>query len=74
MLTIATAQTKPDGTFSYILLPTATGNIQVQASWLGNRELNGAISGQSIVVVLPMYFILVYLGSAAAVTGLQRRL
>ncbi len=67
--TITTVQTQPDGTFSYTWTPSTTGNIQVQASWMGNRQLNGAGSNQSSVVVLPLYFVLASLGASAAVVA-----
>ncbi len=63
--TITTVETQPNGQFSYSWIPTVTGSIEVQASWLGNREFNGATSIKSSVVILPLFFVFSSLGAAA---------
>ena len=51
--TIATVTTQEDGRFDYSwTLPTG-GTVALQASWVGNRQLNGATSSQASVIVLP---------------------
>lgn len=66
-ITIATVETQADGRFSYKWVPSAEGMIDLQASWLGNRQYNGAASSPSSIVVLPLYFIAAIASSVAAV-------
>jgi hypothetical protein len=63
--TLDAVTTQSDGRFSYNWTPPVGGVIDVQASWLGNRQLNGASSTVVNVVVLP-YFVLAVVASAAA--------
>jgi len=63
--TLGAVTTQSDGGFSYNWTSPVGGVIDVQASWLGNRHLNGATSAVVNVVVLP-YFVLAVVGSAAA--------
>jgi hypothetical protein len=52
--TIGTVLTQADGRFTYNWTPETGGVIPVQASWLGNRQLNGATSTQTNVIILPL--------------------
>ncbi len=63
--TLDTVTTQSDGRFSYNWTSPVGGVIDIQASWLGNRQLNGANSAVVNVVVLP-YFVLAVVASAAA--------
>ena len=56
--TIATVETQADGRFEYNWAPTTGGVIAVQASWVGNRQYNGATSAQTNVIVLPVFLVL----------------
>ena len=53
---IGTVLTQAEGRFEYTWMPPA-GFITVQASWVGNNQLNGARSGEANVTVLPMFVI-----------------
>jgi hypothetical protein len=52
---IATVETGTDGSFSYSWLPSQGGFIEVQASWDGNGQLNGASSPLGNVVLVPFF-------------------
>jgi hypothetical protein len=56
--TIGMVETQEDGRFSYSWFPSTCGILVVQASWIGNRQSNGATSSQSTVVVLPVTMVL----------------
>jgi hypothetical protein len=58
--TIATVETQSDGQFTYTWTPP-TGSVDIQASWLGNRQLNGAKSTQNSITILPYFFVLLIL-------------
>ena len=55
--TIATVQTQADGRFQYIWASPTDGSVPIQASWLGNRQYNGATSTQTNVIVLPLFMV-----------------
>ncbi len=61
--TIATIETQQDGRFSYSWQPTTGGSVEIQASWEGNTQLNGATSTQNNVLIVPLYFILLILAA-----------
>ncbi len=65
--TIATVLTQPDGRFNFSWVPPAGGVIDVQASWLGNRQYNGATSTQSSLIILPFFVVAVIVSSALAI-------
>lgn len=69
--TIATVETQADGKFTYNWIPSTEGVHIVQASWVGNRQLNGATSASNNVFVLSYSMVLiilaVLLGGAIAV-------
>jgi hypothetical protein len=52
---IATVQTQAEGRFEYNWIPPSGGIITAQASWLGNRQYNGATSAQTNVIILPTF-------------------
>jgi hypothetical protein len=57
---IATVQTQAEGRFEYNWIPPSGGIIKVQASWVGNRQYNGATSSQTNVIILPiLLFVLI---------------
>jgi hypothetical protein len=58
---IGTVATGSDGSFSYSWLPSQGGFIEVQASWVGNRQLNGASSGLGNVVLVPFFVVMLVL-------------
>ena len=55
--TIGTVETQEDGRFMYSWVPPTGGVLTVQASWVGNRQYNGAISAETNVVVLPLLIV-----------------
>jgi hypothetical protein len=56
--TVATVATQTDGLFEYNWAPTVSGIVAIQATWQGNRQFNGATSGQTSVIILPLYMLL----------------
>jgi hypothetical protein len=54
---IATVQTQANGRFVYNWAPASDGEIAVQASWVGNRQYNGATSAQTNIVILPIFLV-----------------
>ncbi len=52
---IATVQTQSNGQFEYTWVPPSRGLIAVQASWVGNKQYNGATSPQTNVIVIPLF-------------------
>ncbi len=52
---LANVTTLADGRFQYNLAPSTGGTVSVQASWLGNRQYNGATSAQASVIVIPAF-------------------
>jgi hypothetical protein len=54
---IATVPTQADGRFEYTWAPTSRGLIAVQASWIGNRQYNGATSVQTNIIILPIFLV-----------------
>ncbi len=67
--TIGTVLTQSDGRFNYSWMPPAGGIIAVQASWVGNRQFNGATSSQMNVIIVPMLVLVLLVALAVAVTG-----
>jgi len=63
---IATVETGSDGSFSYNWLPAQGGFIEVQASWIGNRQLNGASSPLGNVVLVPLLVVMFVLVAGVA--------
>ena len=67
---IANVTTQADGRFQYSWVPAVGGTIAVQASWMGNRQYNGAKSAQASVVVLPLFIIALIVALVSAVVVL----
>ncbi len=67
--TIGTVLTQSDGRFNYSWMPPAGGIIAVQASWVGNRQFNGATSNQMNVIIVPILVVVLLFALAVAVTG-----
>ncbi|HSV49321.1 MAG TPA: hypothetical protein VLH35_03315 [Candidatus Acidoferrales bacterium] len=62
--TVGSAQTDADGKFSFSWVIQTEGLMEVQASWIGNRQLNGASSAVvGVYVVSP--FLIAFVGSVA---------
>lgn len=55
--TIGTANTLTDGRFSYNYTTTTSGTMDFQASWVGNRQFNGASSTETSLLILPLFII-----------------
>jgi hypothetical protein len=55
--TIGTVETKADGRFIYNWVPPKEGVLAVQASWIGNKQYNGATSLETNVLVLPLLIV-----------------
>jgi hypothetical protein len=68
--TIATVLTQTDGRFQYDWVPATGGIIPIQASWLGNRQYNGATSAQANVIILPTFIVALILALVLAVAAL----
>jgi hypothetical protein len=64
--TIGTATTDKDGKFSYSWTPYA-GTVELQASWIGNKELNGATSTTNSIIVVPFFLLAIILSGVLAV-------
>ena len=64
---IATVPTQVDGRFVYTWEPPSGGLIAVQASWIGNRQYNGATSAQTNVIILPIFLVALILCLVLAV-------
>jgi hypothetical protein len=56
-INIVTVQTQADGRFVYTWAPASDGEIVVQASWVGNRQYNGATSAQISILILPLFLV-----------------
>jgi len=54
---IGTVETQPDGRFSYNYTTTASGSVEFQASWVGNRQYNGATSAEASLLSLPLFIV-----------------
>jgi hypothetical protein len=65
--TIGTVETQSDGRFVYHWMPGTGGVIAVQASWLGNRQYNGAKSPETNLTVLPIFVVAVIVAVLLAV-------
>jgi energy-converting hydrogenase Eha subunit A len=65
--TIANVTTQEDGRFQYNWAPATGGMVVVQASWLGNRQYNGAESAEASVVVMPIYIVMLTVALVSAV-------
>jgi hypothetical protein len=55
--TIGTVETQPDGRFSYNYTTTTGGSVEFQASWVGNRQYNGAASAEASLLILPLFIV-----------------
>ncbi len=66
--TIASVLTQVDGRFEYTWAPQSGGFIDVRAIWQGNRQYNGATSGQTDIIVLPLYMLLLIFALVLAVS------
>jgi hypothetical protein len=69
-INIATVQTQEDGRFEFTWVPPSGGSIAVQASWVGNRQYNGAMSAQTNVIILPIFLVALILCLVLAVVFL----
>ena len=69
---IATVQTQADGRFEYTWAPPSGGSIAVQASWVGNRQYNGATSAQTNVIILPIFLVALILCLVLAIVFASR--
>jgi hypothetical protein len=69
-INIATVQTQEDGRFEFTWSPPLGGSIAVQASWVGNRQYNGATSAQTNVINLPIFLVALILCLVLAVVFL----
>jgi hypothetical protein len=67
--TIGSTQTGVEGRFSYDWMIRAVGSMDVQTSWTGNSEFNGASSNVATVWILPAYLI-AFVGSAVVLAVL----
>jgi hypothetical protein len=67
--TVATLTTLPDGSFAYNWTPPS-GVIDIQASWEGNRQYNGATSASDSVFVMPYIILTLILTVALGVLSL----
>ncbi|MDR0471400.1 MAG: hypothetical protein LBH79_06735 [Nitrososphaerota archaeon] len=56
-VTVAIIPTQQDGRFNCTWTPLSVGPIELQASWIGNNQYNGATSSSYNIVILPLYFI-----------------
>ena len=66
---IGTVESQSDGSFKYNWTPPTDGSIIVQASWPGNRLLNGATSPKVSVLILPLFFVATVIVAAAFLVG-----
>ncbi len=55
--TIGIVETQVDGRFMFSWVPPTGGVLFVQASWVGNRQYNGATSAETNVTVLPLLIV-----------------
>ncbi len=60
-ITITTVETQLDGSFMYSWFPQYSGNLDIQAYWLGNNQYNGATSQQHSIFVIPYYLFIILL-------------
>ena len=67
--TVGTVLTQADGRFEYTWAPQTEGSITIQASWLGNRQYNGAKSVEAAVTILPTLMIAL-IGTTALAVGI----
>jgi hypothetical protein len=58
--TITTIETNSDGQFLYSWIPP-TGTVGIQATWLGNSQLNGATSTQNGITIISYFYVLLLL-------------
>lgn len=65
---IGSALTQADGRFEYSWMPPSGGAMTLQASWLGNRQYNGAKSLEVKMTILPLYVVAASVGAALAVS------
>jgi hypothetical protein len=65
--TIGSAETDTEGRFSFEWLIQTPGGMDVQASWIGNNEVNGASSNVVTVWIVPVYLIVLVCGAAVLV-------
>src|SRR5665647_557348 len=69
-INIVTIQTQEDGRFEFTWVPPFGGSIAVQASWVGNRQYNGATSSQTNIINLPIFLVALILCLVLAVVFL----
>lgn len=69
--TVGTVLTQADGRFEYNRVPAMGGIVAIQATWLGNRQYNGASSPQTSVVILPLYLVLLIVALVLSITLLM---
>ena len=55
--TIGTVETQTDGQFNYNYTTTGGGSVEFQASWVGNRQYNGATSTEASLLILPLFIV-----------------
>ncbi len=65
--TIGTLLTQADGSFNYSWVPPA-GSVALQASWVGNRQYNGATSSHTNIVVLPTLIVVLIVALVLVIT------
>jgi hypothetical protein len=53
--TIGFAETQTNGRFSYNYTTNGGGSVEFQASWVGNRQYNGAKSAEASLLILPLF-------------------
>jgi len=68
--TIGSAQTCTDGRFSFDWMIQTPGSMDVQASWVGNEELNGSVSNIATVWILPLY-VIAFVAAGAVLVALM---
>jgi hypothetical protein len=66
-ITIGTVLTQADGSFQYTWASPTEGSVPIQASWVGNRQYNGATSTQSSVLIFPFFVVALAIGFVLAV-------
>lgn len=66
-INIGSTLTQADGKFVYTWVPPPGGAMTLQASWLGNKQYNGAKSAETKMTVLPLFVVAATAGAAVAV-------
>ena len=65
-VTVLTIPTQQDGRFNCTWTPLSVGSIELQASWIGNNQYNGATSRSYNIVILPLYFVILLIVAVIA--------